>query len=80
MGDRWLVDLDLKHLPYIHDIYRALQSGKPQTDTNYTWQDAFQFSTRNMSIASYVWLPVRFSDDGRPYISWTDEWRVEDFE
>lgn len=79
LGDRWLVDLDLKHLPYIHEVYRALQSGKPQTDTSYTWQDALQYSARNTSIARYVWLPIRFDNNGRPYISWTDEWRVEDF-
>ncbi len=80
MGDRWLVDLDLKKLPEIHEIYRVLQSGKPQVDTNYTWADAMKYASRNTSIATYVWLPIRFDADGRPYLIWEDEWRIEDFD
>ena len=80
LADRWLVDLDIKYLPRIHEVYRALQSGRPQTDTNYTWEDAFKYASRNMSIARYVWLPIQFSDDGRPYLSWNNEWRIEDFD
>ncbi len=80
MGDRWLYDLDLKYLPQIREVYRALQSGRPQTDTNYTWEDIKKYSSRNTSKATYVWLPVKFTDEGRPYIVWTDEWRIEDFD
>ena len=29
--------------------------------------------------ATYVFLPVTFSADGRPTIQWRDEWRLEDF-
>lgn len=32
------------------------------------------------SIADYVWLPVHFEDDGTPYLEWTDEWRIDDFD
>ncbi len=80
MADRWLVDLDLANLPLIHDMYRVLQSGKPQSETKYTWDDAMKFASRNTSIATYVWLPIRFMDDGRPYLTWSDEWRLEDFD
>ncbi len=32
------------------------------------------------SVADYVWLPVRFEADGTPYLEWTDEWHIEDYE
>lgn len=80
VGDRWLVDLDLKNLPLITKMYDALQSGKPQTDTNYTWEQAFSFSKRDTYKATYVWLPVKFHEDGRPYIAWSEEWKIDDFD
>ena len=30
--------------------------------------------------ARYVFLPVTFSDEGKPTIEWKDEWRVEDYD
>lgn len=33
----------------------------------------------NTSIADYVWLPLVF-EDGRVYIDWRDEWRIEDYD
>jgi hypothetical protein len=33
----------------------------------------------NTSVADYVWLPIRFDGD-MPYLDWTDEWRIEDFD
>lgn len=80
VGDRWLVDLDLKYLPMIREGHRELQSGKPCPDPKYTWAQIRGLSKRNTSIATYVWLPVRFDENGRPYISWEDEWKLEDFE
>ena len=79
VGDRWLVDLDLKYLPMIREGHRELQSGKPCPDPKYTWAQIRGLSKRNTSIATYVWLPVRFDENGRPYISWEDEWKLEDF-
>ena len=79
VADRWLIDLDLQYLPEIHNIYRVLQSGKPQTDTNYTWADAMKYSLRDTSKARYVWLPIKFTAEGRPYIEWIDEWSIEEF-
>ena len=80
VGDRWLVDLDLKYLPMIREGHRELQSGKPCLNPKYTWEQIRGLSVRNTSIATYVWLPIRFEDNGRPYISWEAEWRLEDFE
>ena len=37
------------------------------------------YTDENTSMATYVWLPIRFREDGIPYITWEDEWRVEDF-
>ena len=36
-------------------------------------------ASADTSIADYVWLPFRFEGD-RPYLDWTDEWRIEDFD
>lgn len=33
----------------------------------------------NTSIATYVWLPLRFEND-RVLIDWKDEWKIEDYE
>lgn len=30
-------------------------------------------------IADYVWLPIRFGEQG-PYLAWQDEWTVEEFD
>jgi hypothetical protein len=38
-----------------------------------------ELAVANTSVADYVWLPLRFAD-GRVYIDWLDEWRVEDFD
>lgn len=61
------------------EYFRELFSGKPvepdkvKEMMDYTGND----STRNTSIADYVWLPIRFNGDV-PYIEWMDEWTIED--
>jgi hypothetical protein len=80
VGDRWLVDLDLSKLPMVREGHRELQSGKPCPNPKYTWEQIRGLSKRNTSIATYVWLPVRFDENGRPYITWADQWRLEDFD
>jgi hypothetical protein len=37
-------------------------------------------TTQNTSLADYVWLPIKFTEEGRPFIEWLDEWKTEDFE
>lgn len=39
------------------------------------WQELTEIDT---SIADYVWLPLRFTDDG-VFVDWHDEWRIEDY-
>ena len=29
--------------------------------------------------ARYIWLPIRFEEDGTPYIEWLDEWNIKDY-
>ena len=78
MADRWLVDLDLKYLPLIREGYRILQS-TPPVKTDLEWKDVVSIVNRDTCRATYVWLPVRFDDSGRPYLQWLDDWKLEDF-
>ncbi len=70
LGDRWLTDLP-PDMPNFFE-YKA---GRLQTD-----YDFYHATTRNTSLADYVWLPLRFTEDGQPYLEWVDEWSPEDFE
>jgi hypothetical protein len=40
-----------------------------------TWPELTEIDT---SVADYVWLPFRFTDEGA-FLDWTDEWRIEDY-
>lgn len=47
-------------------------------------KDAFIFMAdrwmpENAIDGRYIWLPVRFGDDGMPYLEWMDEWNLEIF-
>ena len=77
LGDRWLNDL-----PYHMEI-----SGEEMFD-GYFSKDGPKFrddllevySDENTSEATYVWLPIKFDENGVPFIEWLDEWKIEDFE
>lgn len=72
-GDRWLRDLPA-NMPDINAIYeRMFDKTKDPLPDGFT---TTALSDENTSEATYVWLPVRFSDDGTPYICWETEWRV----
>ena len=73
LGDRWLRDLPA-NMPDINAIYeRMFDKTKEPLPDGFT---TTALSDENTSEATYVWLPVRFSDDGTPYICWETEWRV----
>lgn len=73
LGDRWLRDLPA-NMPDINAIYeRMFDKTKEHLPDGFT---TTALSDENTSEATYVWLPVRFSDDGTPYICWETEWRV----
>jgi len=75
MADRWLVDLKPDR-PNMEEIFEK------RFDPDYKGEkihfNTYDYTSKNTSIADYVWLPVKFID-GVPYIEWLDEWRVEDY-
>ncbi len=79
IADRWLSDLDLSKLEWITNGYRTLQA-KQKVETDLTWEQVWQYSMRNISLATYVWLPFKFDKNGKPYLEWRDEWTLEEFE
>ncbi len=74
MADRWLMDLP-ENLPDIIKIFES-HYNKDLTPIPYSEKD---WTSRNTSIARYVWLPVVI-EDGKPVIRWYDNWKWEDFE
>lgn len=78
LADRWLSDLDISKLPWITEGYRILQSKTP-IKTDLTWQEVWKYSKRNISLATYVWLPFELDENGVPRLCWADEWKIEDY-
>jgi hypothetical protein len=76
LADRWLTDLP-KTLPDIAAAFNAaFCAGEPDLSKI---SHLKSLSAKNMSLADYVWLPVRFEGE-MAYLDWRDEWRIEDFE
>ena len=76
LGDRWLTDLSV-HMPDIRHYYELIfnpEAGGLPSEFSFT-----DYSDDNTSEADYVWLPIRFREDGTPYLTWVDRWKVEDF-
>lgn len=70
LGDRWLTDLPADMPNY----WNAVTGRVP------VQYDFAAHTLQDTSRADYVWLPLRFREDGVPYLTWTDEWSPEDFE
>ena len=75
LGDRWLNDLS-KNMPDPRVMFENIFN-KELKSTRY---DVSKYTDENTSEATYVWLPIRFREDGIPYLCWEDEWKIEDFE
>ena len=75
LGDRWLTDLP-RDISDVGKIFETAFSGKGEFD----YKKLVSYSDDNTSLATYVWLPVKFDGDGTPYIEWLDEWRIEDYD
>lgn len=73
LGDRWLTDLP-PDLPDMNGVFKTMFT--PGAPFPY---DLSLYSDENTSEADYVWLPVRFREDGTPYLAWVNNWRIEDF-
>lgn len=76
LGDRWLNDLSID-MPSPDDMFESIFNPEKKGDGN-TYR-LEQYTDENTSMATYVWLPFRFHEDGTPYLVWQDEWCVEDF-
>ena len=70
LGDRWLTDLPADMPNY----WNAVTGRVP------VQYDFAAHTLQDTSRADYVWLPLRFREDGVPYLIWTDEWSPEDFD
>jgi hypothetical protein len=77
LADRWLTDLTDK-TPDMRDIFEAMFN--PEKKPLLTREEMAALSAQDTSKADYVWLPVSFTEDGRPFIEWRDEWKTEDYE
>jgi hypothetical protein len=78
LADRWLPDLP-KNLPDMRDVYADLFDPEKKDLPNREALLAISAQTTSR-LASYVWLPLKFTEEGRPLIEWLDEWRIEDYE
>lgn len=72
LADRWLPNYtaDSEAAIRMHDESFLPMGGHSDAGGELTEVDT--------SIADYVWLPLRFEDDG-VYLDWHDEWKVEDY-
>ena len=73
LGDRWLLDLP-PQMPSPDLMFES--AFNPALNNVYNHAD---YTDENTSLATYVWLPIRFDENGTPYICWLDEWRIEEF-
>lgn len=76
LGDRWLTDLS-PDMPDMRVCYeRLFNPAAEKLPEGFNFSD---YSDSNTSEADYVWLPIRFREDGTPYLEWVNKWTVEDF-
>lgn len=80
-ADRWLPEkMDLNY-----DEYKILfekcfdPKDVSETEKEQMLKRLTEMGSGNISIADYVWLPLRF-DGEMVRIDWLDEWRIEDYE
>ncbi len=76
LGDRWLTDL-AEDLPDMQKAFYGFFSKKAKKTIDESILP--QLTDDNTEEANYVWLPVRFREDGTPYIAYAREWKIEDF-
>jgi Glycosyl hydrolases family 43 len=77
LADRWLPDVSAEACATALgriETMTASGAGLPAAgEVPSAWREP------NTSVADYVWLPIRFDGD-MPYLDWSDEWRIEDFD
>ena len=77
LGDRWLTDCteDMVDMEQVFLSWFKEGEGLPLPR-----EERWLMSELDVSLATYVWLPISFKADGTPYIEWKREWKTENFE
>jgi hypothetical protein len=89
LADRWIPNLPQlagaafesgQGYDLIAGVFQKYFSGHPDklTEAEKNYVTAVPMENLDTSVATYVWLPIRF-DKGQPYISWRDEWSLDEF-
>lgn len=76
LGDRWLNDCPLD-MPDMREYFLNRFSAETGRGIYLTAEERAQMSDCDTSNATYVWLPVRFSLSGEPYICWVRDWNIK---
>ena len=58
-------------LPNMNEVFYEICKPNPSKI------DLSQFSDENTSIATYVWLPICFDENNKPYIQWQRVWDID---
>jgi hypothetical protein len=88
LADRWIPDLPKEDgerfatgdasRERLEAFGKLFTGGKISKDEMQSLKDVLGAAAVNTSVASYVWLPIRFDGD-RPSIEWRDEWSLSEF-
>jgi len=75
IGDRWLVDLP-KECPDIEYLFERIYNPKRDYDFVPYEIELNKTSKQDLSKATYVMLPIKFNEDGTPYIEYSKDWEL----
>ena len=67
-----------ENLPGMEKVFYDTYSGR--NEGVFDFSKIGRLSEENTSEADYVCLPVRFDENGNPYIEWLREWNTDDFD
>jgi len=79
VADRWLPEKKYMDVPYqlYADSFEAVFDSECGKKAD--WSAFPSTRTADISIADYVWLPLRFEGE-MVYIDWKDKWSLDDYE
>lgn len=81
LADRWMAGLTPEEMENNHKVsmIMAWKYGSENVPRPDLADEDIREIPVNTSLASYVWLPLRFDGD-MVFIDWMDQWRIEDYE
>lgn len=83
LGDRWVPDFPVDRKAadiierYVACRYDPEHFSVTEQEKRFVMSSPM-LASANTSVAEYVWLPVSFEPDGRPFVAWQDSWRVKE--